>query len=116
PTVSADGTLRFTTAPDVSGSAVITLELSDDGGTADGGVDTSAPQNFTITVTPVNDPPSASIGGDPSVLEDAGAQSVAGWLDLSTLSAGPADEAGQTVSHAITANSNPGLFAVAPTV
>jgi large repetitive protein len=31
--------------------------LQDNGGTANGGVDTSAPQQFTITVNPINDEP-----------------------------------------------------------
>ncbi|TCO80767.1 intein/RHS repeat-associated protein [Plasticicumulans lactativorans] len=57
PSVDADGTLRFTPAPDAHGSALITLALHDDGGSADGGVDTSAPQSFTLTLTPVNDTP-----------------------------------------------------------
>ena len=37
----------------------------------------SAPQTFTITVTAVNDAPSFTKGADQTVLEDAGAQSVA---------------------------------------
>jgi hypothetical protein len=35
------------------------VQLHDNGGTTNGGVDTSAPQTFTITVTPVNDAPVA---------------------------------------------------------
>ena len=55
----ATGDLNYTPAPDSNGSAEITLVLSDDGGTANGGVDTSAPASFTITVNTVNDPPVA---------------------------------------------------------
>ena len=44
----------------------------DDGGTANGGVDTSPSQSFTITVTGVNDAPSFTKGANQSVLEDAG--------------------------------------------
>ena len=36
-----------------NGSATLTLTLKDDGGTANGGVDTSAPQTFTITMNPI---------------------------------------------------------------
>ena len=50
------------------------LRLVDDGGTANGGVDTSAPQTFTINVTPVNDAPGFTAGANPVVSEDAGAQ------------------------------------------
>jgi len=59
PAVSPSGTLTYTSAPNANGSATITLIAKDDGGTANGGQDTSAAQTFTITVTPVNDPPVA---------------------------------------------------------
>lgn len=36
------------------------MSARDDGGTAGGGVDTSAPQTFTVTITAVNDPPVAN--------------------------------------------------------
>ncbi|HEX8264110.1 MAG TPA: Ig-like domain-containing protein [Pyrinomonadaceae bacterium] len=62
PTIAPNGTLSFTTAPNAFGSAVITVVLKDNGGTANGGVDTSAPVSFTINVTPVNDPPTVSVG------------------------------------------------------
>ena len=71
----------------------VTVQLHDNGGTANGGVDTSAPQTFTITVTPVNDAPSFTKGADQTVNEDAGAQIGAGLGD--GVSAGPADESGQ---------------------
>lgn len=52
PTVDASGTLRYTPLPGAVGTASITIALHDDGGTANGGVDTSAQQTFTITVVP----------------------------------------------------------------
>lgn len=52
PAISADGTLSVTPAAGAHGTATVTVSLSDDGGTANGGVDTSAAQTFTITVTP----------------------------------------------------------------
>ena len=45
----------------------VTVPLQDNGGTANGGVDTSAPQTFTITVTAVNDAPSFTKGADQTV-------------------------------------------------
>ncbi|MCC7510602.1 MAG: tandem-95 repeat protein [Planctomycetes bacterium] len=51
PAVAADGTLTFTPATNANGTATITLTLSDNGGTAGGGIDTSAPDSFDITVT-----------------------------------------------------------------
>lgn len=57
PAVSSDGTLTFTPAPNANGSAIVAVVAKDDGGTLGGGQDMSAPQTFTITVNPVNDPP-----------------------------------------------------------
>jgi hypothetical protein len=51
--VDTAGTLTFTPAFEANGSATITIQLQDDDGTANGGVDTSAPQTFIITVTPI---------------------------------------------------------------
>jgi hypothetical protein len=62
PAVSSSGDLTFTPAPNGNGSAVVTVVLQDDGGT---GCDTSDPYSFTITVTPVNDPPVAIITPPP---------------------------------------------------
>jgi hypothetical protein len=113
PTVASDGTLTYTPAANASGTAHVTVRAQDDGGTANGGSDTSAPQSFTITVSPVNDAPSFVAGADQTVLEGAGAQSVSGWA--SQISAGPADESGQHVSFLL-ANDDPGLFGAGPTV
>ena len=92
PSIDANGDLSYTAADDANGTADITIELMDDGGTANGGVDTSAPQTFTINVTAVNDAPGFTKGADETVLEDAGAQTVIGWA--TGISAGPPDESG----------------------
>jgi CSLREA domain-containing protein len=114
PTVSSSGQLSYTLAANANGSATITLVLKDNGGTANGGVDTSAPQTFTITVTPVNDAPSFTKGANQSVSEDAAAQTVSNWA--SGISAGPADEASQTLTFQVTNNTRPSLFLVAPAI
>ena len=59
PAVSPTGTLTYTPATNASGVATVTLKITDDGGTANGGVDESPTQQFTITVTAVNDAPTA---------------------------------------------------------
>lgn len=114
PAVSPTGTLTFTTAADANGSATITIRIADNGGTANGGVDTSATQTFDITLTPVNDAPSFTPGANQTVLEDAGAQTVAAWA--TAISAGPPDEAGQVLTFNVTGNTNPALFSAAPAV
>jgi hypothetical protein len=113
PAVSPTGTLTYTPAANQSGSATVSVQIHDDGGTANGGVDTSAAQTFTITVTAVNDAPSFTKGADQTVLEDAGAQTVLNWA--SAISPGPADEAGQAVDFIVT-NDNNGLFSAQPAV
>jgi hypothetical protein len=114
PQLAADGTLTYTLAPGANGTATVTVDLKDDGGTADGGQDTAIQQTFTITVTAVNDPPTFTGGGDRTVLEDSGARTFAGWA--TNIVKGPADESGQTLTFSVTANSNPTLFSVLPAV
>ena len=55
PAVSAAGVLTYTPAANASGVANVTIWLTDNGGTANGGDNTSPNQNFTITVNAVND-------------------------------------------------------------
>ena len=52
-----NGTLTYGPAANASGTATITFFAQDNGGTANGGVDSSPSQSFTITVTAVNDAP-----------------------------------------------------------
>ncbi len=59
PFVGTDGSLTYTPAPGMNGSARFTVFVEDSGGTANGGVDKSDTQEFVITVNPVNDPPVA---------------------------------------------------------
>ncbi len=51
PAVALDGTLTFTPSG-VAGSVPVTVRLQDDGGTANGGSDTSADLDLTITLDP----------------------------------------------------------------
>jgi len=61
PAISNAGDLTFALAADAFGTANVTVTAVDDGGTADGGVDASAPVTFSIEVAPVNDPPVAVV-------------------------------------------------------
>jgi VCBS repeat-containing protein len=60
PAIASNGTLTYQSAANLSGTATITVRLMDNGGTANGGVNTSTSQTFTINVTPVNDAPVAA--------------------------------------------------------
>jgi hypothetical protein len=113
PHVSASGALTYTPGPDTAGTATVTVRAHDDGGTADGGGDTSGPTRFTITVGSVNDPPTFAAGSDQVVAEDSGAKSVVGWADQ--ISPGPPDEAGQSVGFVVSTD-NPALFSAPPSL
>ena len=106
PTVSAAGDLSFTPATDMSGSAIVTVVLSD-------GEDETAARTFSIVVNPVIEPPSFTIGADQDVDEDCGEVMVSGWA--TAVSAGPADESGQTVTFTVSTD-NDDLFALLPSI
>ncbi len=113
PSIAANGTLTYAPAANANGSATVTVQLHDNGGTANGGIDTSAAQTFLITVLAVNDAPSFVKGADQTVLDNAGPQSIPGWATF--ISAGPANESGQTVVfHATAADAS--LFSVQPSI
>ena len=107
------GTLAYVPAPNASGTAHVTVRLRDDGGIVNGAQDTSDPRSFTILINPVNDAPAYVPGSDQGVDEDAGAQIVPGWA--TAISAGPADEASQTLNFLVTTD-NDSLFAVLPSI
>lgn len=50
PAISPDGTLTYTPGLLALGTATVTVRAVDNGGTANGGTDTSAPKTFTITI------------------------------------------------------------------
>src|SRR5215211_1863813 len=59
PAIDAIGKLTYEAAPDANGSATVRVKAHDDGGTLNGGADTSAEQSFKIHVSAVNDAPIA---------------------------------------------------------
>ena len=73
---TSTGSLVYTPLPNQSGSAVITVKLQDDGGTANGGIDAII-RTFTVRVDPVNDPPTLGAIADPTnILEDSTQQTI----------------------------------------
>src|SRR5207247_5612520 len=113
PAISPAGTLTYTSAPNANGIATVTVQARDDGGTLNGGTDTSAPQTFTITVVAVNDPPGFAKGADQTAPEDSSAQTVANWA--TAITPGPSNESAQTLTFLVT-NNNEALFAVPPAI
>ena len=50
PAIAPDGTLTFTPADDLIGTATVTVRARDDGGTIAGGIDTSATKTFLLNI------------------------------------------------------------------
>ncbi len=106
-TVSTDGTnVTYTPSADFNGADTFTYTVTS------GGVTETA--NVTVTVNAINDVPVFTKGGDQTVDEDAGAQTVAGWA--TAISKGPADESGQTLTFNVTNNTNTALFSAQPSI
>src|SRR6185437_11148318 len=76
PAIDPTGVLTYTPAPGQMGTATFSVALHDNGGTANGGSDTSAAQTFTISVngSPVANNHSyvLSVGGSSSASANAG--------------------------------------------
>jgi VCBS repeat-containing protein len=88
PAIDASGTLTFTPAAGATGIAHVTVQLHDNGGTADGGADTSAAQSFTITVTAAATP-TLSIGDSSLIEGNSGTKPMPFVVTLSVASAVP---------------------------
>ena len=112
PALAKNGTLTYTADADANGTATVMVQLMDDGGTENGGVDTSAPQSFDLVIGAINDPPSFTVPASVAVEQDMGDQSFPAFA--TDLSPGPIDEAAQSLTFNLTANSDPALFSVAP--
>lgn len=101
------GNLTYTPAANAVGTTTVTVTLKDNGGTANGGVDTTV-KTFDITITPINDVPSFKKGADQTVNEGTGLKTVTGWATL--LNKGAANESGQTLTFIVVSNDRPDLF------
>jgi len=88
--------LQYTPVANAVGVANITVTLQDNGGTANGGINTVI-RNFSITVQAVNDAPTLNVIANQNTLEDSGLQSVL----LTGVTTGPANEAGQTLTFTV---------------
>jgi hypothetical protein len=116
PDVANNGTLTYTIAVDANGSATIDVQVRDNGGEANGGVDLSVAQTLNITVGAVNDEPSVTLASAAiTVLEDQFNTTVA---NFATFDAGPPDEdAAQAVDdYIVTVLTGASLFSVAPDI
>ena len=83
PTIDASGSLFYTPAVNQFGTAIVSVQLVDDGGTLNGGVNTSVNQIFTITINSI--PEVAADGIQTNVSCHGGAN---GTITLGTISGG----------------------------
>ncbi len=116
------GDFTYTLASTAFGSALVTVTLMDDGLTDNGGLNASTPQIVSIVVNAVNQAPTLVLGPNVSIPEVQilpGQPSIPVQTSLplwaTNITAGPPDEASQTVIISCTPD-NPGLFAVPPAI
>ncbi len=115
PTIDpSSGTLTFTAMPNANGTAIVSVGLRDDGGTANGGVDSAPPQTFSIVISPVNDAPGFALNESRVVVdEDAGSMRFPAWA--TEISAGPSNESAQALRFEIGVD-NSEIFAESPAI
>ena len=106
--------IKYTGASNAAGNdaATLTLTANDAGNTGMGGGTNVSLGTVNIDITPVNDEPSFTVGADQTVVNNAGAQTVNGFI--TNINDGEADET-QTVSFTVS-NDNNALFLTQPSI
>ena len=88
PAVDALGNLSYESATNQSGSAVVSVRIADSGGTSNGGIDLSAIQTFTITIssfpTVVTTTPAARCDAGTLSLSATGSAGTLNWYNVAT--------------------------------
>jgi VCBS repeat-containing protein len=117
PAIDTSGTLSFRTAPDRAGTAIVAVQLIDSGpGLPPPNDNTSDPVTFTISITPVNDPPQFTIPAGLTVQEDSGSISQANFATgIRPGPVGAVDESGQAVTFEVEAL-DPASFEIQPSI
>jgi hypothetical protein len=118
PTIAPNGTLTFTPAQDANGTATVTVQVRDSGGTANGGDDLSQPRTFTITVNAIDDPPTFTLAGDQVSPQGGETQTVSNFASFKPGPVTAVDEAGQTATYTVTVIGTAGnlVFRTAPAI
>lgn len=111
PAVDALGTLTYTPATNLFGSAIVSLNIMDNGGTANADDDdTSADQTFTITVNQVNNTPVVIT----SVSDDTGSSTTDYITNDNTPTVNGTAEPGSTITLVVNGTST-ALFGITVT-
>ncbi len=107
--LNPNGTFTYTPTADFNGTDTFTYIAQD----ALGAVSNTA--TVVLTVNPVNDAPSFVAGANQTAIAGSGLQTITNWA--TGFNPGAANESGQTVAgYMIVSNSNPSIFAVAPSI
>lgn len=101
----ASRTITLSPVADAFGTSMVTVTVVDDGGTANGGIDTFS-QTFMVTVTSVNDQPTFDAIPNQNVSQGS---TMTQMVTISNVSAGPANENQALTFTAI--SSDPSNFA-----
>jgi hypothetical protein len=112
PSITSEGDLSYEPAANASGSATVSVVLTDDGGDEPPNVDTSVLETFEITVDPLNDAPVFTPGTDVAIYENAGPQTISAWA--TGIDDGD-PESDQGLSFNV-GNNNNALFLVQPAI
>ena len=102
---SPTATLTYIPTADASGSAVITVTATDNGGVANGGVN-SISQQFTVMILPVNQPPTINSIPNPAPINEN--TTAVQTINLTGITAGRGNS-GETVTITATSD-NPALI------
>ena len=105
--VNFPGSISFTPSSNFTGTVSMTYTVNDFDPL------TSNIATILLTVLPINDAPSFSLGANQSVCENSGVQILNNWA--SSISTGPANEAAQSLTFTVVNNNNL-LFSGQPTV
>ncbi len=109
--IDASRNVTYYFTDELNGAVNDTISLSDHVGCAVA----SAHQTFTLASTAVNDTPTFTVGANQSVLEDAGTQTVNGFI--AAFSQGPANESTQTLTfNTSILPADAAAFATAPAI
>lgn len=103
PKVDVSGTLTYEVANTANGTATLEVFLKDNGSNTPPNANTSSTVTFTITVNPINDPPTFTPGANIVVDEHSGFITIPNWA--TNMSPGPPDEADQALSFVLVQNS-----------
>ena len=114
PSISISGDLIYHTNPDAFGTAKVTVQLKDNGGCENGGIDISEEQSFFIQVEAVCDSPSFLIGPDQYVSQP-GSYTISYWAK--NIKAGPKEDYKLLSLNFMVLNiENPDIFSETPKI